>query len=165
MPSGRTSTPELPANGLLATLPACSGRRLGQPCRRHDECKLGDQTKDDADKEPRDERSCGRSQTSLYNEVRPHSSLGYLTPNEFVARQANAAPRHATGQGRCGVWASAPWPVAQTAPRGAQPASKGSRLKLAVVRRIEAGQPPGPVERITVCLAISASWPGPRTPS
>jgi len=24
MPSGRTSTPELPANGLLATLPACS---------------------------------------------------------------------------------------------------------------------------------------------
>jgi hypothetical protein len=27
MPSGRTSTPELPANGLLAALPACSGRR------------------------------------------------------------------------------------------------------------------------------------------
>jgi putative transposase len=34
-----------------------------------------------------------------YNEVRPHSSLGYLTPNEFAARQTNAAPRHATGQG------------------------------------------------------------------
>jgi putative transposase len=34
-----------------------------------------------------------------YNEVRPHSSLGYLTPNEFVARLPNAAPRHATGQG------------------------------------------------------------------
>ena len=34
-----------------------------------------------------------------YNEVRPHSSLGYLTPNEFVARQANAASRQATGQG------------------------------------------------------------------
>ncbi len=34
-----------------------------------------------------------------YNEVRPHSSLGYLTPNEFVARQQNAATRHATGQG------------------------------------------------------------------
>ncbi len=33
-----------------------------------------------------------------YNEVRPHSSLGYLTPNEFVARLANAASRHATGQ-------------------------------------------------------------------
>jgi putative transposase len=34
-----------------------------------------------------------------YNEVRPHSSLGYLTPNEFVARQKNPAPRQATGQG------------------------------------------------------------------
>jgi putative transposase len=34
-----------------------------------------------------------------YNEVRPHSSLGYLTPNEFAARLANAATRQATGQG------------------------------------------------------------------
>jgi putative transposase len=34
-----------------------------------------------------------------YNEVRPHSSLGYLTPNEFVARPQNAATCHATGQG------------------------------------------------------------------
>ncbi len=28
-----------------------------------------------------------------YNEVRPHSSLDYLTPNEFAARLENAAPR------------------------------------------------------------------------
>jgi len=34
-----------------------------------------------------------------YNDVRPHSSLGYLTPNEFAVRQANTAPRQATGQG------------------------------------------------------------------
>jgi len=34
-----------------------------------------------------------------FNEVRPHSSLGYLTPNEFVARLANASPPQATGQG------------------------------------------------------------------
>jgi putative transposase len=34
-----------------------------------------------------------------YNEVRPHSSLDYLTPNEFVARQVNAASGRATGQG------------------------------------------------------------------
>jgi putative transposase len=34
-----------------------------------------------------------------YNEVRPHSSLGYLTPNEFVARLPSAASRHATGPG------------------------------------------------------------------
>ena len=33
-----------------------------------------------------------------YNNLRPHSSLGYLTPTEFVAQLANAAPRHATGQ-------------------------------------------------------------------
>src|SRR6266496_3854644 len=35
---------------------------------------------------------------SHYNEVRPHSSLGYLTPNEFMAQRANAASRHATGR-------------------------------------------------------------------
>ena len=34
-----------------------------------------------------------------YNEVRPHSSLGYLTPDEFAVRQTNTAPRQATGQG------------------------------------------------------------------
>ena len=32
-----------------------------------------------------------------HNEVRPHSSLNYLTPNEFVARGARPAPRQATG--------------------------------------------------------------------
>src|ERR1700758_98171 len=72
MPSGRTSRPALQAPDLLATLPACSGKRQNHPCRLHHECKLGDQTKDDADKEPREERSCGRSQTSLYNETRTH---------------------------------------------------------------------------------------------
>src|ERR1700741_4089978 len=75
MPSSRTSWPALQAPDLLATLPACSGKRQNNPCRRHHECKLGDQTKDDADKEPREERSCGRSQTSLYNGTRTHLSL------------------------------------------------------------------------------------------
>src|ERR1700748_793595 len=88
MPSGRTSTPELPANGLLATLPACSGRRLGQPCRRHHECKLGDQTRHDADKEPREERSCGRSQTSLYNETRTHLALDKDAPLSRTVKRA-----------------------------------------------------------------------------
>jgi putative transposase len=31
-----------------------------------------------------------------YNEVRPHSSLDYLTPNEFVAQAAKPATRNAT---------------------------------------------------------------------
>jgi hypothetical protein len=78
---------ELPANVLLATHPACSERRHYQPCRRSHERKLGDQTKDDADKEPREERSCGRSQTLLYNPKRRHSTIGYLSPMEFE-RQA-----------------------------------------------------------------------------
>src|SRR5450631_2705048 len=82
MPSGRTSMPALQATDLLATLPACSGRRQNHPCRLSHECKLGDQTKDDADKEPREERSCGRSQTSLYNGRRPHSSLDDRTPDQ-----------------------------------------------------------------------------------
>src|SRR5258708_31100343 len=85
MPSGRTSMLVLQANDLLATHPACSEKRHHQPCRRPHERKLGDRTKDDADKEPREERSCGRSQTSLYNGQRPHSALGYLTPAAYAA--------------------------------------------------------------------------------
>ena len=33
-----------------------------------------------------------------YNEVRPHMSLGYLTPRSLLARHANPASRHATGR-------------------------------------------------------------------
>jgi len=49
-----------------------------------------------------------------FNEVRPHSSLGYLTPAEFAAKlqQTNAAPASATCRdaARCGGFA--PRPVA-----------------------------------------------------
>ncbi len=65
VPCGRTSMPGLQATDLLATLLACSGRRQNQLCRLSHECKVGDQTKDDADKEPREELSCGCSQTSF----------------------------------------------------------------------------------------------------
>src|SRR5260221_2458564 len=90
MPSGRTSMPELPDNVLLAIHPACSERRHRQPSRRSHERKLGDQTKDDADKEPREERSCGRSQTLLYNGTRTHLSLNKDAP---ISRAAEAAGR------------------------------------------------------------------------
>src|SRR6266851_337511 len=80
MPSGRTSMLEPPTIDLLATHQACSGRRHNQLCRLSHEYKLGDQTRDDADKEPREERSCGRSQTSLYNGVRTHRSLNKDAP-------------------------------------------------------------------------------------
>src|SRR6202048_1918238 len=81
MPSGRTSMLEPPANVLLATHPAGSERRHHQPCRRPYERKLGDQTKDDADKEPRHDRSCGRSQTLLYNAARTHLSVNKDAPS------------------------------------------------------------------------------------
>src|SRR5712664_2651317 len=92
MPCGRTSMPGLQATDLLATLPACSGRRHNQLCRLSHECKLGDQTKDDADKEPREERTSGRSQTSMYNTVRTHRSLHNDAP---ISR-----PIHQTGNVR-----------------------------------------------------------------
>src|SRR6202049_4309488 len=88
MPSGRTSMLELPANVLLATHPACSERRHRQPSRRSHERKLGDQTKDDADKEPREERSCGRSQTLLYNETRTHLALDKDAPASRPVQRA-----------------------------------------------------------------------------
>jgi len=72
----------LPANDLLATRPRCSEKQHHQPCRRIHERKLGAQTKDDAYKEPREERSCGRSQTLLYNNERPHQALDNATPAE-----------------------------------------------------------------------------------
>src|SRR5262245_3490582 len=53
-----------------------------------------------------------------FNEVRPHSSLCYLTPNEFVAQGARPAPRHATGRAAAICGASAPRPVAHRPPRG-----------------------------------------------
>jgi putative transposase len=46
-----------------------------------------------------------------FNEVRPHSSLGYLTPNEFVARGAKPAPRHATGRDAAVCAAPRPGPL------------------------------------------------------
>src|SRR6266404_6842438 len=51
------------------------------------ERKLGDQTKDDADKEPREEWSCGRSQALLYNGRRPHQSLDDATPDQAYFNQ------------------------------------------------------------------------------
>ena len=55
-----------------------------------------------------------------YNQVRPHSSLGYLTPAEFTAKlqQTNAAPASATGRdaARCGGFA--PRPVATPSLKG-----------------------------------------------
>jgi putative transposase len=53
-----------------------------------------------------------------YNEVRPHSSLDYLTPNEFAARAARPAPSNATGRGAAVNGAFAPRPVAEPSRQG-----------------------------------------------
>jgi putative transposase len=53
-----------------------------------------------------------------YNEVRPHSSLGYLTPNEFVERLAEAAHGSATGPCASVHGAFAPRPVAEPSRQG-----------------------------------------------
>jgi hypothetical protein len=55
-----------------------------------------------------------------YNEVRPHSSLGYLTPAEFVAKieQQGAASRPATGRIAAVCGASALRPVASPSRKG-----------------------------------------------
>lgn len=60
-----------------------------------------------------------------YNTARPHSSLGYLTPEEFVAQwraahqsQQDPASRPATGRAAAVTGASAPRPVAGTPTEG-----------------------------------------------
>jgi putative transposase len=62
-----------------------------------------------------------------YNEVRPHSSLGYLTPAEFAARLASqdAAPAQATGWRAAADGASAPHPVASSSREGQSTAATG----------------------------------------
>jgi putative transposase len=53
-----------------------------------------------------------------YNEVRPHSSLGYLTPAAFAVKIRNAAPAHA-------AWPSAAARRASALDHAAQPARNG----------------------------------------
>lgn len=53
-----------------------------------------------------------------YNEVRPHSSLGYLTPAEFTAKVSESDAAHATGRTAAVCGASALRPVAQPSRKG-----------------------------------------------
>ena len=53
-----------------------------------------------------------------FNSVRPHSSLGYLTPSQFVALGAKCSDRQATGRVAAVCGASAPRPVAQPSRMG-----------------------------------------------
>jgi len=65
-----------------------------------------------------------------YNEVRPHSSLGYLTPAEFVAKidEQDAASRPATGRIAAVCGASALRPVASPPRKGHANDQPGAEL-------------------------------------
>ena len=76
-----------------------------------------------------------------YNEVRPHSSLGYLTPAAFCRKDQNRTPSGHDGADRCGMWGLRGPPRRPAASQGANRSSNwGSSLKLRMVRRIQAGQ-------------------------
>ena len=62
-----------------------------------------------------------------YNEVRPHSSLGYLTPAEFAARlrSQDAAPAQAMGRRAAAHGTSAPHPIASSSREGQAKAATG----------------------------------------
>jgi hypothetical protein len=144
MPSGQTSMLELPANVLLATHPACSERRHHQPCRRPYERKLGDQTKDDTDKEPREERSCGRSQTLLYNGIRTHRSLNKDAPVSRLVQRAGVIRSRAI-EFRCELASTRradrqSYACRDGAPVRHSPASRGAGERFDPF----ASQPPGP---------------------
>ena len=89
-PRGRTSRPVPPAPDPHWTRSVCSGRQCHLPCRSPHGHKPEGRTTDAIGKAVRENRSRGRSQTSLYNTVRPHSSLGYRPP----APQTSTAPTH-----------------------------------------------------------------------
>src|SRR6266700_1578316 len=98
MPIDRTSRPEPQANGPHLSASGYSEKQCRPPCRSPLERRPEDQTTDAMDIEVPETRFRGRSQALLYNDVRPHSSLGYLTPNEFMAQRANAASCNGPGR-------------------------------------------------------------------
>jgi hypothetical protein len=119
-PCGRTSRLESPASDPRQTRSACNGKQHQRPCRSSHGRKREGQTTDAIDTKAHKNQSRGCSQTLLYNQVRPHSSLGYLTPTEFVAKlkEQNAASESATGQDAAVCGASAPRPVASPSRKG-----------------------------------------------
>ena len=79
MRRNRTSRPESRASALYPSRPTCNGRRHC-PSRSRREQKRRARTRNEADKEGLGAPSCGRSQTLLYNEDRPHGAIGNKPP-------------------------------------------------------------------------------------
>ena len=84
-----------------------------------------------------------------YNEVRPHSSLGYLTPAEFAAKSPTdqRSSRFRNGPGRYATWGLRAPARCNTVLEGTiERAGDAGSLNLTVVRRIRAGQDKGTEE-------------------
>ncbi len=119
-PRGRTSRLESPASDPRQTRSACNGIKHHQPCRSSRARKRQCQTTDAIDTKALECQFRGCSQALLYNEVRPHSSLGYLTPAEFATKlkQNEPAPASATGRDAARHGGFAPRPVATPSLKG-----------------------------------------------
>ena len=90
---GRTSRPAVPASALPNRV-----RYSAEPRRSSSRSPRGHQPrirpKDASDRGPPvlpHSRSCERSVAALYNESRPHTSLGWMTPSEYAAAAARQA--------------------------------------------------------------------------
>ena len=106
---GRTSMQESRATGPTSLPSCCSEVYPDPPARPSHEREHDTLTRDASDKELLELRSRGRCDAALYNQERPHSSLGYETPAAFAAELQKQwpAPLRPTG--------SAPQAIASSA--------------------------------------------------
>jgi hypothetical protein len=112
-PTDRTSKSAVPTIDPTRRRHGYSGPHRPPPSRSphgHERCIL---PMDAKDKGPYAPRSYGRSVVALYNDVRPHSALGKLTPTEYADR-STPGPQRAE---RCATpRASRPAPLLHRAP-------------------------------------------------
>jgi hypothetical protein len=111
---GRTSTLGSPASDPCQTRSACNGKQHHRPCRSSHGCKREGQTTDAIDTKAHESQSRGRSQTLLYNTVRPHGRLGRLPPAVFGATRR---PQEQRGGTLRSIGGFAPRPVAPSTTR------------------------------------------------
>jgi hypothetical protein len=81
----RTSIPEPHDSAPTPNRLYCSGKCSSPPAPRSHERVYDARPNDATDSESREHRSRGRSVAALYNECRPHTSLGWMTPSEFAS--------------------------------------------------------------------------------
>ena len=116
MRRNRTSRPESRASALYPSRPTCNGRRHC-PSRSRREQKRRARTRNEADKEGLGAQSCGRSQTLLYNEDRPHGAIGNKPPASLMSSRRRIQPAGVTKAGKLYLPAVQRWVADQDPPR------------------------------------------------